>query len=44
VSWSQYCQLQHAAMLATINKNAALAPNELKSAVQDFGAALKKIA
>lgn len=40
----QYCQLQHAAMLATLNKNATLAPNELKSAVQDFGAALKKIA
>lgn len=40
----QYCQLQHAAMLATINKNAAIAPNELKSAVQDFGAALKKLA
>jgi hypothetical protein len=39
-----YCQLQHAAMLATINKNAMIAPNELKSAVQDFGAALKKLA
>jgi hypothetical protein len=39
-----YCQLQHAAMLATINKNAALAPIELKSAVQDFGAAIKKLA
>jgi hypothetical protein len=38
-----YCQLQHAAMLATINRNAAIAPVELKGAVQDFGAALKKI-
>jgi hypothetical protein len=39
----QYVQLQHAAMLATLNKNAVIAPVELKSAVQDFGAALKKI-
>lgn len=31
------------AMLTGINKNAALAPNELKSAVQDFIAALKNI-
>lgn len=38
-----YCQLQHAAMLATLNRNAAMAPIELKTAVQDFGAALKKI-
>lgn len=39
----QYLSLQGAAMLATINKNAALAPNEAKSAVQDFVAAIKKI-
>jgi hypothetical protein len=39
----QYLTLQGAAMLATINKNAALAPNEAKSAVQDFVAAIKKL-
>lgn len=33
-----------AAMLVAINKNAALAPNELKSAVQDFKAAIDKLA
>lgn len=38
-----YLALQGSAMLATINKNAKLAPNEAKSAVQDFVAAIKKI-
>lgn len=38
-----YANIQAAALLATINKNAAIAPNELKSAVQDFKAALAKL-
>lgn len=39
-----YANIQAAALLATINKNASIAPNELKSAVQDFKAAVAKIA
>lgn len=39
-----YANVQAAALLATINKNAAIAPNELKSAVQDFKAAVGKLA
>lgn len=38
-----YLNLQGAAMLATINRNAKLAPIEAKSAVQELVAALKKI-
>lgn len=38
-----YCNLQGAAMLATLNRNAAIAPVELKTLVQDFCAGLKKI-
>lgn len=36
-------RLEGKAMLTAINRNAALAPNELKSAVQDFNAAIAKI-
>lgn len=39
-----YARIQGAAMLATLNKNARIAPNELKSAVQDFNAAIAKLA
>lgn len=38
-----YLQVQGKAMLAVLNKNAGIAPNEAKSAVQDFNAALNKI-
>lgn len=40
----RYAGIQAAALLATINRNAAIAPVELKSAVQDFHAAVKKLA
>lgn len=39
-----YLALQGKAMLTTLNKNAKIAPIELKSAVQDFNAALAKLA
>lgn len=39
-----YLLLQSKAMLATINRNAKVAPIEAKSAVQDFAAALAKLA
>lgn len=38
-----YASIQGAAMLATINKNAGIAPIELKSLVQDFVAGVKKL-
>lgn len=37
-----YAKIQAAALLANINKNAAIAPSWLKSAVQDFKAAIDK--
>lgn len=39
----QYAQIQAAALLGTVNRNAAIAPIELKSAVQDFAEAVKKL-
>ena len=39
----RYAGIQAAALLATVNRNAAIAPVELKSAVQDFHAAIKKL-
>lgn len=39
-----YLTLQGKAMLATLNKNAKIAPIEAKSAVQDFNASLAKLA
>jgi hypothetical protein len=39
----KYAGIQAAAMLATINRSAKIAPIELKSAVQDFQAAVKKL-
>jgi hypothetical protein len=39
----RYAGIQAAALLATVNRNAGIAPVELKSAVQDFHAAIKKL-
>lgn len=39
-----YLTIQGKAMLATLNKNAKIAPVEAKSAVQDFNASLAKLA
>lgn len=39
----QYAAIQAAALLSTVNRNAAIAPIELKSAIQDFAAAIKKL-
>lgn len=39
-----YLGIQAAAMLANINRNAAIAPNEAKTAVQDFHARIKALA
>lgn len=40
----RYAGIQAAALLATVNRNAKIAPIELKSAIQDFAAAIKKLA
>lgn len=39
----EYAGIQAAAMLSTMNRNAAIAPIALKTAVQDFAAAIKKL-
>lgn len=39
----EYANIQAVALMGTINRNAAIAPIELKSAVQDFAAAVKKL-
>lgn len=40
----QYATVQAAALLATVNRNAKFAPNELKTAIQDFATAVKALA